>query len=104
MLDHVARDLLFKFFHELRPLRSRTHKAHIPFKHVKELGHLIYVEPPYDPSHGSDPRVSLGGPSGELILRPLYIHGPELEHTKRPVMQAYPFLGIYYRTGARKLD
>ena len=87
MLDHVTRDLFLEAFYKIWTLRPWSHQAHAAKQHVEQLRHLVDTGLADHPADGGHPWVALRGPFTLFFFRCLHLHGTELVHLKRTVMQ-----------------
>ena len=104
VLNHIARDFLFEFLNKKRPLRTRSHQAHVPYEDIEELRSLIDTGLAYKMPHRRHSRVVGGSPLLLLLTRILYFHGTELVHLKRMIVKPNPLLAEEHRTRRRNLN
>src|SRR3990172_97811 len=102
--EHIFGDPLSKLLDEDRPFRAGTHQAHLAPQDIEQLGQLIQRG---QAQHGANRRsapVVAGCPNRPGVTLSVVSHGSELQHLKRPAVEAHPLLAVEDRTGRRQLD
>lgn len=87
-------DFLAKLPDELRPLRPRSHKAHVAAEDVPELGKLVEGHGAKDAANASDARVALRRWYGPPFLIRVGNHRAELDTPELPAVFSYAGLSV----------
>src|SRR3546814_1857922 len=92
----VERELLTKFGHVVRLLRTRSDDAEVAPQDVDHLRELVEVGLSQQPPNRSDARIELRGPLVDKVARS-WRHRAELEDCEYRTTLAYPVLPIEQR-------
>ena len=88
---------------EVGILGTRPHERHLSPQHVHELGELVDLRCPEEPSETEHPRIVR---RRDPAARPpaLHQHGPQLVHRERASAEAHPPGAVEHRAGIRQAD
>src|SRR5208337_677727 len=98
-----AGNLCPELFHQLDPLRTRAHEAHITPEDTPELRELVHRGGPQDSSHLRYPGVVCSGGYCAPLLVGVRDHGAELQARKDPPVFAHALLPIKDRAAVVEL-
>ncbi len=79
---------------QLRPLWTRSDQAHIPFKNVPKLGHLINVPLAHEGANSEPARIVFLRPLWPILLFRIRAHTSQLDHPKKPAVEPHSNLAV----------
>ena len=104
MFHHIPRYFLTKLLYKKRSLRSRSHKAHLPFQDIEKLWKFIQTGMTHEFSDSGDTWIVFYSPCFLFFGLLLDLHGTEFIHPESLIMKANTFLFIDQRTRRGQLD